>query len=128
MRVMANEAALETALRRRGFAIVRPERLSVARQIALARDAEVIVAPTGAAIANALFAPRGARVIEITPDNYASHWVMALCQLIGAAWRPFYCASPCPPDRIPRLRRMRSYVFGYELPLEPFLAHLDQSL
>jgi capsular polysaccharide biosynthesis protein len=128
MRVMVNEAALEAALRSRGFTIVRPEALSPAEQIALARDAEVIVAPTGAALANALFAPSGARIVEIAPQNYASHWVLALCRLTGAEWRPFYCASPCPPAEIPLLKRLRSYVFGYRLPLEPFLAYLDPLL
>jgi capsular polysaccharide biosynthesis protein len=128
MRVMVNEAALEAALRSRGFTVVRPEALSPAEQIALARNAEVIVAPTGAALANALFAPAGARIVEITPQNYASHWVLAFCRMTGADWRPFYCASPCPPGEIPPLKRLRSYVFGYRLPLEEFLTYLDPLL
>jgi capsular polysaccharide biosynthesis protein len=128
MRVMVNEAALETQLRARGFRIVRPEDLTPAAQIALVREAEVIVAPTGAALANALFAPAGARIVEITPQNYASHWVLALARLTGADWRPFYCASPCPAREVPLLKRLRSYVFGYCLPLDPFLDYLDALL
>lgn len=128
MRVMVDEPALEAALRRRGFQIVRPERLSPAAQVSLMRDAEVVVAPTGAALANALFLPDGARMVEIAPENYASHWVLAICRLIGADWRPFYCASPCPASEVPLLKRIRSYVFAYRLPVEAFLAHLDPLL
>lgn len=128
MRVMVNEAELEAALRRRGFTIVRPERLTPAEQIALARDAQVIVGPTGAAFANALFAPAGAKVVEITPQTYAYHWVLAFCRLTGAEWRPFFCAAPCAPSEIPLARRLRRYMFGYRLPLEGFLAHLDALL
>jgi len=128
MRVMVNEAELEAALRRRGFAIVRPERLSPPEQIALVRDAEVVVGPTGAAFANVAFAAPGARVVEITPHNYASHWVLALSRLVEADWRPFYCRAPCAPSEVPLNRRLRNYVFAYRLPLEPFLAHLDALL
>lgn len=129
MRVMVNEPALETALRARGFEIVRPERLSAADQVRMAREAEVIVAPTGAAMTNALFAPAGARIVEIQPQNFTSQWVWALSRRAGAEWRGYVCASPIDPRAVGwRHRIRRGFRFGYEVPLDDFLAFVDAAL
>lgn len=128
MRPMVNERLLEAALRERGFKVVQPERLPPKEQIALMRGADIIVAPTGAGLSNALFAARGAKVIEIMPESYASHWVLALCRQIGVEWRGYLCPSPCSPAQLPWRRRLRNYVFAYQLPLQPFLEWLDLEL
>lgn len=129
MRVMINEAALETALRARGFEIVRPERLSVAAQVRMMREAEVVVGSTGAAMTNALFAATGARIIEIQPENFTSQWVWAASRRAGAEWRGYVCASPMPPDRVAwRHRIRRGFRFGYAIPLADFLSFVDAAL
>jgi capsular polysaccharide biosynthesis protein len=129
MRVMINEAALEAALRARGFEIVKPERLGAAEQIRMMREAEVVVGPTGAALANALFAPAGARIIEIQPENFASQWVWAASRQAGAEWCGYVCASPVPPERVAWPHRIRrGFRFGYELPIDDFLAFVDAAL
>jgi capsular polysaccharide biosynthesis protein len=126
MRVMINEAALETALRARGFEIIKPERLDVAEQIRMMREADVVIGPTGAALANALFAPAGARIIEIQPENFASQWVWAASRQAGADWRGYVCASPVAPERVAWPHRIRrGFRFGYELPIDNFLAFVD---
>lgn len=129
MRVMVNEAALEAALRARGFEIVRPERLRAADQIRMMREAQVVVGPTGAAMTNALFASTGARIIEIQPQNFTSQWVWAASRCAGAEWRGYVCASPVDPRAVAwRHRVRRGFRFGYDLPLDDFLAFVDAAL
>ena len=126
MRVMVNEVALEAALVRRGFEIVRPQGMSVADQIGLFAQAEVIVGPTGAGLTNALFAAPGSRIVEIQPENFASFWVPAFCRLIGLDWRGYIAPSPCDPKAAPWLARVRrGFRFAYRLDLPDFLAFLD---
>lgn len=126
MRVMVNEAALERALRRRGFRIVRAERLSVAAQIALMRSAQVVVGPSGAALANALFTEPGARIVEIQPQTFTSQWVDMLCRVIGRRWTGYFCPAPVDPREVALAYRIRrGFGFGYRLPLADFLGLLD---
>jgi len=127
--VMVNETALETALRARGFEIVRPERLSAAEQVRMAQEAGIIVGPTGAAMTNALFAPAGATIVEIQPRNFTSQWVWAAARQAGAEWRGYVCASPVDPGAVAwRHRLRRGFRFGYEVPLDDFLAFVDAAL
>ena len=125
-RILVNEAALEAALRSRGYRVVHPERLSIAEQVALARRAEVVVGASGAAMANALFAPAGARVVEILPEAFAWPWVRDLCRLCGLDWRGWFSGPPVDPRAAPWFSRVRrGFAFAWRLELEPFLAWLD---
>ncbi len=129
MRVMVGEAAFEKTLTARGFMIVSPETLSAAEQIALMRDAEVVVGASGAALANAVFLPRGARVVEIQPANFTSQWVRAACRQVGVDWRGYVCASPIPRWRAPPLAQLRrGFKFAYRPPLDDLLRFVDQAL
>jgi capsular polysaccharide biosynthesis protein len=129
MRVMINEAALEAALRTRGFEIVRPERLSAAAQVQMMQEAQVVVGPTGAAMANALFVSAGARIIEIQPENFTSQWVWAACRRADAEWRGYICASPVALTTVGwRHRIRRGFRFGYAIPLDDFLSFVDAAL
>ena len=129
MRIMLNEVELERALAARGFAIVRPEKLTPAQQIALARQARVIVGPTGAGMANALFAQAGARIVDIQPQVFPSAWVPAFGELIGHDWRVYYAPAPAPKLDAPWVRRARrGFRFGFYTPLDDFLPFLDALL
>ncbi|WP_343699090.1 DUF563 domain-containing protein [Caulobacter sp.] len=129
MRVMVGEAAFETALAARGFTIVRPETLSAGEQIALMREAEIVVGASGAALANAVFLPRGARVVEIQPTNFTSQWVRAACRQVGVDWRGYVCASPCPRWQAPPLAQLRrGFKFAYRPPLDDLLRFVDEAL
>lgn len=129
MRVMVGEEALERALETRGFKIVRPETLGAREQIALMRDAEIIVGASGAALANAVFLPRGARVIEIQPTNFTSQWVRAACRQVGVEWRGYVCASPCPDRAAPLLARLRrGFKFAFRPDLHDLLRFVDAAL
>ena len=129
MRVMVGEAAFEKALASRGFTIVRPETLGAAEQVDLMRDAEVVVGVSGAALANAVFLPRGARVVEIQPLNFTSQWVRAACRQVGADWRGYVCASPCPAREAPVLARFRrGFKFAFRPVLDDLLTFVDAAL
>jgi capsular polysaccharide biosynthesis protein len=129
MRVMVDEPVLEAALAARGFVIARTERLSVAEQIALIRDAEVVVGPTGAGLANALFAPRSAKVFEIQPQGFTSWWLRDMVHLAGGDWYGYFCPAPVDPRAVSwRYRVRRGFKWGYRLGVEGFLAFLDERL
>jgi capsular polysaccharide biosynthesis protein len=129
MRVMVGEAAFERALKARGFTVVRPETLRAREQVALMRDAEIVVGASGAALANAVFLPRGARVVEIQPANFTSQWVRAACRQVGVDWRGYVCASPCPVIEAPLLARLRrGFKFAFKPDLSDLLAFVDAAL
>jgi hypothetical protein len=69
LRNLVNDDDLEQALSSLGFNVVLPGSLSVAEQIRAFSGAKVIVAQHGAGMANILYAPRNARIIEITSTN-----------------------------------------------------------
>ena len=94
-RPLINEGNLERALRNIGFAVVQPETLPIAKQIEIFRSAKIIVAPTGAALTNLLYAQK-ATVFEIIPrdmtlSNTAHKWVAFLTAMGEGDWRPYFC-------------------------------------
>jgi hypothetical protein len=66
-RPLLNDGAIAAALAGHGFETVSFSGLPLARQIALVRGAECIVAPHGAALAHLLTAHPGTRVLELMP-------------------------------------------------------------
>ena len=129
MRILLNELELERALAARGFAIVRAERLRPAEQVALTRQARVVVGATGAGMANALFAEPGALVVDIQPLVFPGAWVGAFGDLMGHDWWTYYAPAPAPLAETPWVRRVRrGFSFGYRLPLAHFLSFLDARL
>jgi len=128
-RVLVNELDLETALAARGFTIVQPEALSVRDQIALFHQADLIVAPAGAALANVLFCRPGAKVIELQPSNFTGVWVRNIALLVGVDWRAFFVPSPLSETEVYLEGHHRPNAeFSWRLDLPPFLAFLDAAL
>jgi capsular polysaccharide biosynthesis protein len=83
-RPMTNEAALRDELAAQGFAIVTAGTLSAQEQIALFRDAALIVGPHGAAMTNLLFAPQGEDgpiVVELHQENFLGAAFLKICQV-----------------------------------------------
>jgi capsular polysaccharide biosynthesis protein len=64
-RVLVNEAELERALEALGFRVIVPSELTAREQIAAFSSSRIIIAAHGAALANLVFAPAGAFVIEL---------------------------------------------------------------
>lgn len=128
MRLLVNEAALERALAARGFEIVQPETLPVAAQVALFRDARVILGATGAGLANAFFATPQACVIEILPSNFSAAWLRDLCYRVGCDWRGWFAPAPLTGLGAWRYSRRPGLRFAWRLGLREFLPWLDGQL
>ena len=106
--VMVDEEGVEMELAARGYTIVRPETASARELLALFREAQIIVAPTGNALANVLVCAPDARIVEIRPPGATSLWVRNLAALAGATWHGFDAAdeteapeAPLDPAMVP---------------------------
>jgi capsular polysaccharide biosynthesis protein len=80
-RIVANEEAVVERLAGRGFTVVDPGAMPVTEQIRTFAEAEWIVGPHGAAMANLAFASPGASVIELFAPDYVQgcYWKLADC-------------------------------------------------
>ncbi|HRF72548.1 MAG TPA: glycosyltransferase family 61 protein [Accumulibacter sp.] len=61
-RMLANSAEIERLMVASGYAIIQPETLSFMQQVRLFANARIVVSPTGAALANAIFCQPGTQV------------------------------------------------------------------
>ncbi len=71
---IVNERQLLPVLDRFGFEVVACEQLSVAQQVRLFSGVSAIVSPLGAGQTNALFAPPGARIVQILEPSAESRF------------------------------------------------------
>ena len=94
-----NEAELLAALGRCGFVAVTAEKLGWLDQVALFRDAEAIVAPHGAGLANLVFCSPGALVIELIADGYPFTFFPEIGRRTGLTYHRLDC-SPADPARV----------------------------
>jgi len=85
IRHFINQDEVEREFSARGFEIVAPENLSVMRQMELFSQARVIAGPTGAALANLVFAPPGCRVLILAAmtRHSAFHYWLNMAQATG---------------------------------------------
>lgn len=97
-RKLANEAELEAALADLGFSVVCPGHLSFEDQVRLFRNAEVIVSPHGAGLANVLFCRPGTRVIELMPSVRDTRSIERLSAISGV--RHEVVLIPATGDRV----------------------------
>lgn len=65
-RRLLNEDEISAALAARGFEVLFPEEMSFAEQVAMFQSAEVVVAPNGSSLLNAVFAPTDLKLIVLS--------------------------------------------------------------
>ena len=70
-RAMLNAKEIEQKFRHAGFQIVDPSSLNIQAQIELFHDAEFIAGPAGAGLTNTIFAPVGAKLLQLGPIDVA---------------------------------------------------------
>jgi len=68
-RTLSNRQDLQTMLQNMGFECIKPELLTVAQQVNLFTNADIVVAESGAALTNIIFMKHGSKVLEIHPGN-----------------------------------------------------------
>ncbi len=92
-RRIVNEEQLMDALGRKGFERVSLTGLAVHAQAELFADAEIIVGPHGAGLANLAFARHGTRVLELFPQTHATPAFALVAESRGLG----YAAMGCVP-------------------------------
>lgn len=80
---LTNEDELASMLETKGFDIIDPQTIDFMGQVALFSAAEIIVSPAAPALANLLFAPREAKIIEIKAPKDRSVSYQLMSQRIG---------------------------------------------
>jgi capsular polysaccharide biosynthesis protein len=81
VRRLSNSIELETFLISEGYAIINPEDLSFLEQVRLFQNATEVIAPTGAALANAVFCRPNTRVVILIAkhnDMVYGYWLNML--------------------------------------------------
>jgi capsular polysaccharide biosynthesis protein len=74
-RIVLNEPIMADGLEKLGFVKVDPSKLSFKEQVAKFSNAKCIVSPSGAALLNMLWAPKGAHVVILMNDSkVANYW------------------------------------------------------
>jgi hypothetical protein len=94
LRAVENAAEVRDFLERAGFITVRLENLPILEQVRLFASAEFVVAPHGAGLANLLFTPPSARVIELTPNTQMRPFFWLISSRLGHE----YAMLPCETD------------------------------
>lgn len=90
VRRVVNEEQVLEALQRRGFAVVRLDGKPWPEQVRLFQQAEVIVAPHGAGLANIIFAAGRPTVVELFGQKI-SHFHTTAIQGLGFDYRALIC-------------------------------------
>lgn len=87
-RAILNEDAVLAVLRPLGFDVVDPGDFSLAEQIRMFAEADVIVAPHGASLANLPFCSPGSTILELFPSQsmVADYWKMT-CGVEGLEYQ-----------------------------------------
>lgn len=86
-RAVSNEGSLVERLEAEGFSILRPAGCTVAEQIDVMSRSRHVLAAHGAGLANIVFAPPGAKVMEFCGQYLSSHFRM-LSEFSGHTYRP----------------------------------------
>ncbi len=100
MRGVVNEEAVCDLMLRHGFEIITPGELSVEEQIAAFRDADVIVSPHGAGLANLVYCRTGSRtrVVELLQSSYIPGSYIRICQAKGLDYTGIVSSDAVPLD------------------------------
>jgi capsular polysaccharide biosynthesis protein len=88
-RALINEKMLAQRMKRAGFEFVDCGTLTISQQRKLFRDAEIIAGPAGAAMANMVFAPTNAKLLQFAARGAAGNAFSSICSSVGQ--RSFVC-------------------------------------
>ena len=115
------EEELEARLEREGFAVVRPEQLGLAEQIALFDGDQPVVGAYGSAMHSVLFRtrPEGARLAILFPERFALPPRFAMIDAVkGSRAAYINCLRPDGPDQGP------TSAEDWRIDVEAAMAHL----
>lgn len=133
-REFKSEDILVERLKKFGVVAIQPEAMSINDQIRTFREAELIIAPTGAALANCLYCRPGAKLVEIIPrdmtrDPHAHKWVAYLMAMTGGDWRPYFCENSELDEQMPMLGGIaRSGYLSFDADIDDLLSFVESAL
>jgi len=113
-RRLLNEDEIVPFLRRFGFVSVQTETMTFQEQIHLFREAEAVVAPHGAGLANIVFMKEGALVLEMVHYRRTKPTFYSLANARGLT----YCILTDAPDNPDEERTDRPPDIDFTIPLE----------
>ena len=119
-----NSDELEAIAADRGFHIQRPERLSFREQVALFRNADVVIGPSGAAWACSLFLRPGSRGLIWALKEYAGACFYSNLTLLSGADLTYMLVDAHSPVRSTH----EAYFASYSVPADLFATQLDAVL
>lgn len=100
-RKIINEDALETVLTARGFRVVCFEDYSFTQQVQLTAAAKVFIGIHGAGLANIVFQPENAVVVELRKfDGGENRFYTTLAATLGLQYHLLYCAAQNPEQSV----------------------------
>jgi hypothetical protein len=88
-RKMANQKELVPVLAERGFEVVQWEQLSMADQVRLAAETEIMAGPHGTSLLNSIYAQPGIKLLEIINPHWWDAATLRQCALMGHEF--WYC-------------------------------------
>ena len=83
MRHVLNDGEIARAAVARGYELFDPTHMTVADQVRLFSDAAVVAGPTGAALANAVFAPEGAQLVVLNARAFVFSTYVSQAHVCG---------------------------------------------
>ena len=113
-RSLNNRAEVEETVRRMGFEVICPDRMTFEEQVRRMASARVVVGEAGAGFANIGFCDSGAIVLEILP--FSDPWTRGACFQLGHRWHGFFpLVGTAPDDGRPDWERLTYTVDCHEL-------------
>jgi len=123
-----NMDAIEALVKRHGFSVVDPARLTLDEQIAALSSAEIIISPTGAALTNLIFCRPGTRALVFFCNHPGANpyfWAH-IAEPVGVKLRTLLC--PLVPVAERKCPIMFSVHEDYDVPLAQVEAFLDDTV
>lgn len=88
-RQVINRERLVDAISKYGFKSYSPETMTFAEQVALYKNADILIGPKGSGLANMIFAT-DADIIELFPPDYFHLWQFELSQILNHGYYPIF--------------------------------------
>jgi capsular polysaccharide biosynthesis protein len=98
-RCVRNEREILEVLEAEGFVVADPAAHSMAEEIRIYAEAECVVSPHGGALANLIFASRGASVVELISPGFLQTCYWKLADRVGLQYRYVLGEGRIPRDR-----------------------------
>lgn len=125
-RKVENESDIETFLEQHGFESIDPGNYSIQEQVRLFSEAEILIAPHGAALANIVFCQPGTKVVELLHPRAVNLMFWTLSETIGLSYHYFLAEGGLPDPGEDPYDNFTEMRFSLET-LSRMLKHLNLS-